>query len=295
MKHVGMTVTTPNDIWDIGIFLTFRTPRSATVILNDPYFRFYDFDFSTDEFFTDTLECMTADITETFKECLPQINVYYNDLTKRLEEDGHKHTADILALTSKFPRSVTDRDIENLKTMGVIVSQEDDEGNISYCLYSKDFMKYLRIAPLKLPLWDTVMMTEGNLKKLLGKNYPALVNTTYSMLKNNSGIIANLNQKSPELNLNWTTINRYSSDLSRWKNDPAIIDVLTLSKVVDIIKKQWVQKFESHFREIDEPLQKLDFISKIRNPMSHNSIEYVNDDELSACIKYCEEINKLFA
>lgn len=237
----------------------------------------------------------TVNILEIFREYLPQINVYYGDLIKRLEEDGHKHTADVLALTSKFPRSVTDRDIENLKAMGVIVLQEDDEGNISYCLYCEDFMRYLKMTPLKLPLWDTMMMTEGKLKKLLGEKYPDLVNTTYSMLKNNSGIIANLNQNFSELALDWNTINRYSLDLNRWKNDPAIIDVLTMSKVVGIIKGQWNQKFAAYFAKIENARTKLECIAKIRNPMSHNSIEYVSDEELAACIKYCEEINKLFA
>lgn len=64
MKHVGMTVTTPDDIWDIGIFLTFRTPISATVILNDPYFRFYYLDFPTDKLFTDVFKLSATYLTD---------------------------------------------------------------------------------------------------------------------------------------------------------------------------------------------------------------------------------------
>lgn len=229
-------------------------------------------------------------IIEAFQECLPQINDYYENLLERLEEDGYKEMAYILSAFSKFPANMTNRDIENLKTMGVIIQKMDEEGMTRYCVYSEDFMTYLRFTPLKLPLWETMTGCEKKLKSFIDKEYHDLDTTTYSeLLADPFRKITTLNSNFPELKLNANTIKTYCRSLQIHKPDPTILDVLTLSKVVDIINSKWTDKFSKYF-EGNGWQDKFEKIVNIRNPMSHATIEYVSKEELAVCMKYCQEI-----
>lgn len=231
-------------------------------------------------------------IVKLFREYLPQIDRYYNDLILRLDEDQYKETVYILTVSSKFPYYVTKRDIENMQMMGLIVPKISQEGRVEYLVYSEDFMTYLKLTPLKLPLWDTLTMSERKLNELVRKEYPELDTVTYDELLKDTSIITRLNVRYPELRLSADMIKSYCYNLQRFKDEPTILDVLTLSKITNIIIGQWSSRFFKYFPENDWK-DKLKHISNIRNPMAHDKIEYVSKEDLTMCMKYCEDIIKL--
>ena len=231
------------------------------------------------------------EITAVFKECLPQIDRHYENLVDRLEHDNHLETVFYLSVSSKFPSYVTSRDIENLTTMGVLIPEIKND-SVKYCAYSKDFMTYFKLRPLKLPSWDTMTQSEKKLKAIFKKEYPKLDEVTYDELLDDSTnqIITGLNSEYPELKLNSGKIKRYCEDLAAHKEHPTILDVLTLSEVVKIILDTWSARFHKYFSGDESWKPKLSFIMELRNPMAHAAVEYINQEDLAVCMKYCDEI-----
>ena len=60
MKHVDMSITSSDDIWDFSICLTFRATIADTVISDHLYARLYNLNLFADELLTDSLKrCST--------------------------------------------------------------------------------------------------------------------------------------------------------------------------------------------------------------------------------------------
>lgn len=243
------------------------------------------------------------DITNIFISCRPQIDVFYDDLIDRLEEDHHIEAIFYLSLGLKLP-NITQRDIENLLSMGVLSSEEvrescddsDDSeshgvNHLSYYAYSQDFMVYFRSKPLKLPAWEKMTLSEKCLKDIIEKEYPVLSSVTNDDIVNtNAEIINQINSQHTELHLNKNQIKAYCDDLSAHKPHPTILDVLPLSKVIAIIIDNWNSNFQKYFKGEDGWKNKLLQIKRLRNPMAHAQLSYVNADELAIVMKYCDEL-----
>lgn len=225
-----------------------------------------------------------------FKQCLPKINRHYDDLISGLKEDNYLDFIYALSLDSKCP-NITQRDIENMCTMGVLCPESVNAENQYYAV-SKDFMTYLYLKPLKLPIWETMTSCEKQLKSIFQREFPELAAITYQQLQSVDGtmIMNNIDTKYPELHLNWTQVKGYCQNLSTRKEFPTVLDVLTLSKVVGIMLKTWNKRFFRYFGGDDSWKLKLEVVSSIRNPMAHAQMEYVTNDELAICMKYCNEI-----
>ena len=238
-----------------------------------------------------------TNIDDFFKECRPQIDQYYQDLIRRLEYDQHLELVCYLSLSTKLPNTISRRDIENLSTMGVLLKEEKTSGEghnsaVQYYAYSKDFMTYFRLQPLKLPTWATMTQSEKKLKAIFKREYPETATITYDDLLADASnmLVSNLNTKYPELGLNVGKIKRFCDDLSAHKEHPTILDVLTLSEIVKTILSVWQTKFHLYFSGDESWKTKLEFIKNIRNPIAHAAIEYISVDELSTCMQYCDEL-----
>ena len=230
------------------------------------------------------------DVVVIFKECLPQVDRYYEDLIDRLEADNYTEIVFYLSIGSKIP-NVTKRHIDNLTTMGVLVPEEKGD-SIQYYAYSKDFMTYFRTRTLKLPIWETMTLSEKKIKTIFKKEYPLLDDITYEKLLSESGdaIMRKIDREYPEIGLNWRQIKGYCEDLAAHKDNPTILDVLTLSKIVGVILDKWTTKFHQYFAGDDSWKLKLEYIKKMRNPMAHAMIDYIDQQELAVCMQYCNEI-----
>lgn len=231
------------------------------------------------------------EVVEIFKDRLLKINEHYDDLIIRLEYDNYLETVFYLSITSKFPAYITKRDIDTMKTMGVLLI-ENKGGLDYYYAYSKDFMTYFKLRPLKLPAWDTMTQSEKKLKAIFKNEYPKLDKVTYDELLADSTnlIIAELNSQYPELKLNSGKIKRYCEDLATHKEHPTILDVLTLSEVVKVILNSWSTRFHKYFSGDESWKPKLTFIMDLRNPMAHAAVEYISQEDLAVCLKYCDEL-----
>lgn len=232
----------------------------------------------------------SMEIEDIFKECLPQIDRHYDDLITRLEADGHMEFIFYLSIGSKLP-NVTNRDIENMRTMGILIPEERG-GRLEYYAFSRDFMTYFRSKPLQLPAWETMTFSEKKLKAIFKKEFPELDTVTYEDLAGNKSeaVKQHINSIYPELHLEWNEIITYCKTLSAHKKHPTILDVLTLSKVVGVMLKTWEKRFYRYFDGDTQWKSKLGQIRKLRNPMAHAQLEYVDADELAVCLKYCEEL-----
>lgn len=242
-----------------------------------------------DEFDKETIG--DKEIERVFKFNWPQIQTYYNDLLKLLDYDNQIETMYYLAFTSKFPANVTNRDIDTMTRMGSLIMEENN-GLVKYYAYTKDFMTWFRLQPLKLPTWETMTQSEKKIKAIFKKEYPEIDEIRYELLMTDdaNNIIRNLNARYPELNLRATTIKKYSEDLSAHKENPSILDVLTLSEVVNIILDTWSARFHKYFSGDKSWKDKLKFIKDLRNPIAHAAIEYISQNDLAVCMRYCDEI-----
>lgn len=231
------------------------------------------------------------EVVAIFKDRLPKINEHYQDLIDRLEYDNHLETIFYLSSTSKFPAYITKRDIDTMKTMGVLMSESKGDSE-QYYAYSKDFMTYFRLQPLKLPAWETMTLSERRIKAIFKKEFPRLDKIIYDDLLADSSneIIPSLNSEYPDLKLNSGKIKRYCEDLAAHKEHPTILDVMTLSDVVKVMLDSWATRFHKYFAGDESWKPKLKFIMDLRNPMAHAAIEYIDQEDLAVCMKYCDEI-----
>lgn len=231
------------------------------------------------------------EVRTIFRECLPQIERHYEDLVDRLKYDNQLETVFYLSVASKLPNNITSRDIENLITMGVLIPEVKND-SVMYYAYSKDFMTYFRLRPLKLPAWETMTQSEKKIKAIFKKEFPRLDEVTYDDLVADAAntIVPRLNSEYPGLSLNSGKIKRYCEDLAAHKEHPTILDVLTLSEVVKVMLDSWATRFHKYFAGDESWKPKLKFIMELRNPMAHAAIEYIDKEDLAVCMKYCDEI-----
>ena len=237
--------------------------------------------------------CQYYDLSQidfVFKQCLPEINRYYDDLISRLQEDKYLDFIYAMAIDSKCP-GITQREIENMCAMGILTPESADVKNQYYAI-SKDFMMYLYLKPLHLSILETMTSCEKRLKFIFQQEFPELAEITYQRLLSEDGktVMNDIDSKYPELRLNWGQVKGYCQNLATRKEFPTVLDVLTLSKVVGIILKTWDKRFYRHFGGDDSWKLKLEVVSSIRNPMAHAQMEYVGEEELAICMKYCDEV-----
>lgn len=233
------------------------------------------------------------EIDSVFTKLCPQIDRHYRDLIDRLDEDGHLDYVYYLSIGAKVPK-LTDRELENLTVMGVLIPEEKNS-ETRYYAFSKDFMTFFRLEPLKLPAWDIMTSSEKKIKAIFKKEFPKLAETTYQDI---TGPCANnamnsIDSAYPELALNWKQIKGYSEELCSRKEHPTVLDVLTLSKIIGVMLDTWNTRFHIYFDGDESWKMKLEAIKKVRNPMAHAQVEHVTTEELAACMKYCEEIIRM--
>lgn len=238
--------------------------------------------------------CLGPDeVAAVFRGCLPQVDRHYDDLIRRVEEDGQLELLFYLSIDAGLPAAAR-RHCENMRMMGVL-NYEEKDGNGHYYAFSEDFMAYFRLKPLELPAWETMMAGEKRLKKMFARVYPELETTGYREFTGDDGLSvrAAIDHKYPELRLDWKQVERYCETLSAHKDNPSVLDVLTLPKVIGVMLYMWDSRF-CHFFLGDSGFKaKLKLISKLRNPMAHAQLEHIGEEELAACMQYCGEIIRM--
>lgn len=237
------------------------------------------------------------EIDQVFRLLRPQIDRHYNDLIKYMETDGHLEAIYYLSIGAKCP-STSKREKENMEVMGLLLSDKNeatDQGDTKYYAFSREFMTYLRLSPLKLHAWETISEAEKRVRAIIAKECPQLDSITYHDLwgPRGSSIRNDVETTYPNLQLNWGTVKKYSESLLPYVSSPTILSVMTLSKKVDFILTEWVAKFYKYFDGNTDWQFKLEKIRDLRNPMAHGQLEYIGEDELAVCLHYCEELIRM--
>lgn len=237
------------------------------------------------------------EIDQLFRLLRPQIDRHYNDLVKYMETDGHLEAVYYLSIGAKCP-STSKREKENMEVMGLLLSDKNeatDQGDTKYYAFSREFMTYLRLSPLKLHAWETISEAEKRVRAIIAKECPQLDSITYHDLwgPRGSSIRNDVETTYPNLQLNWGTVKKYSESLLPYVSSPTILSVMTLSKKVDFILTEWVAKFYKYFDGNTDWQFKLEKIRDLRNPMAHGQLEYIGEDELAVCLHYCEELIRM--
>lgn len=234
------------------------------------------------------------EIEAIFRELRPQITRHYDDLIERLREDRHLETVFYLSIGAR-PPYVTDETLEDMRMMGILQYDEDKDTSKKYYAFCHQFMIYLRTIPLQLPAWDIMTESEKKIKSIFKKQYPLLASIGYQELigPREAEYTNQVETAYPELRLNWNIIRRYAEDLSLHKDNPTILDVLTLAFVIDVILSQWTSTFHRYFQGDANWIYKLEQIKKLRNPMAHAMQDFIDRDELAIGLKYCEEIIRM--
>ncbi len=254
------------------------------------------------------------DVVEIFKECLPQIDRHYEDLIKHLERDkqleyigglvlGNTLSEITISEMDDFPIDDS-RKLENLQQMGILI--DDEEENRRY-IFSKDFLAYFIVRPPKLPTWDSIMLAEKKLKKIFGEVFPLLADTHYDKFNgaNASGVQNDINHKYKMLHLNWSQVRNYASETLTRRRNPSVLDVLTLSYIIDRIIDLWSveirnrsKRFCDYFNEdLIWKEKKLEFIKEVRKALAHPHIsnEGIEASDRKKCQMYCEELCQILS
>lgn len=242
----------------------------------------------------DLSACSAENIREVFRECLPQINQYYDDLVKRLEKDNQIEVVFYCSIGSRMPRT-TERDIENMCAMGILFQEETEPENKRYYAYCHDFMTYIQTLPMKLEIWPMMMESERKLKRIFGLEYPILAQTRYLEFTgdNQDAVRRNVNCNCSNIHIDWRTVVSYAKDLANHKDNPSVLDVLTLSYIIKYIVCEWDRRFYRYFNGDSEWKRKLKTIADTRKPMAHAHELFIDEKDLSVCMKYCKEIVNL--
>lgn len=235
----------------------------------------------------------TAAVDSAFLSCLPQINEYYDDLIARLKEDGQMDFVFYLSIGVR-PPTVTGRELENLKTMGILSQTEGREGP-RYYVYTQDFMTYVKELPLQLPAADMIRESEKKLRTIIQKRYPRLADLTCADLEGANGdqLQANINQMYPDLTLDWTVTMRNLKTNAVRNKKACVLDTFTLTFVINKILNLWDGFFDRYFGGDPNWKGKLEAIRSVRIPIAHSNIEYIEQKELAVCMQYCEELIRL--
>lgn len=232
-------------------------------------------------------------IDELFQILLLQVRTYYDDLIQRLRGDSVlEEVAKLCLLQGSYLKDLENNgaQIEKLKVLGIL--HEGVKENLPYYYtYSHDFTVYLKLQTLDIPVWDSLYQSELRLKEVFLQIYPELSDFSYEDLrKDQKRVDQSLNQLYPELKINLGTMKRYAEDLNMHKPNPSLIDVLTLTYIIKIIKNEW-KKFQDYFPGDENQWQKhLQCIADTRNPICHANGHHVNSTKLVEFKFSCQEV-----
>lgn len=226
----------------------------------------------------------TAAIDAVFAQMLPQINQYYEDLVRNFTADNQMEAL----LDAVFGPHIRARQraIDALYHMDYL--RVDAAGQ--YYALSEDFTVYLRLAQSELPLYDTMFRAEKRLREFVALRYPQWASLHYD---------ARL-EKSDQLRL-WANANcqldgrsldelyGYCRSLNHWMPTSSLLDVMTLSRIVDVIEKNWAS-FAPCFGGGDDWPARLEQLRQVRNPLAHAHQECVPDEVLQKVVEDCNAI-----
>ena len=237
-----------------------------------------------------TKEIGPEELYKIHRKYRPQIDRHYEDLKRYLEQDDYMDFAYSLSIGAKCP-SIAKREIENMEVMGILIANEEKS---EACVFSRDFMNYLQTRPLKLPIWESITGSEKKLKSIFKQVYPLLDQITYQQLcsLDKNRLKDEVKEKYGDLKLKWDTITKYCCSISVYKEQPTVLDSLTLPFVINAILDNWDKNFKKYFGD-DSWIGKLKSIRDFRNPVAHAMIDYIEEKERGICLKYCEEIMHL--
>lgn len=214
---------------------------------------------------------------------------FYEDLKRRLEDDGHLEKLVGYLLGPSI--SVTAADAQVLNSMGYLTGQEDG----GCCAFCPDFTEYLRKLQISLPVWDGIMGAEKVLRGFLRRAYPRLDEFRYSALADVKEWPDRLRRIYPHLSFELNgLVRKMQKNGDGYGQDSTLIDVLELSYTVSLILGSW-QDFAAYFSkdgtaELAVWKPRLELIARARTQLAHAHPEYLTEQEKELAQIHCKEV-----
>lgn len=236
-------------------------------------------------------------IDETVDTILDDVFLYYDRLTKLLEEAGLLDKLLRILFDDLSNKKVTGKDVNNLEGYGLIKQTKDrSKANNDYEAYSKHFHDYLyqlyERSEFPPELWPIWWKTERALREVIttimskayGDSWIRDAEDQYSILQQVFNQKCQERQKKAE--------RRYGPAATR-----RLIDFTDPANLFEIIcdKDLWSYHFQQIFGENRQYWStRKEFIAQCRTRLSHNQ-DFLDPNDLKIFEEYCEEILRICA
>ncbi len=136
---------------------------------------------------------------------------------------------------------------------------------------------------------------EEFLKHLFIREYYKLEKYTYNYIVSKPEEVANkIKIDYPDLNINLELMTKFCQGVSDFKEEPTLLDVLTLGYIIDVIITNWTYRFARFFKKaITE--ENLSQIKLVRNALSHGQADIIGDAKISKANEYCIAVCKVLS
>lgn len=229
------------------------------------------------------------DVIDIFKKDCEKIRQEYDRIINYLKNDGNLYKLISILLGPDI--GITRNDIDELENLGYLYEKSDSEFYIGISKYFRDFLKWKNLG---IDLHKSLEIVEEKIREIIKKhkldifNEHSLSTTSSSDDENWRIVLANagINKKSIKTYDSFIITTRINSSA-----DAEYFDVISLGSAFMIIEKEW-KIFRKYFSKhsFNEWVPKFIHISKIRNPVAHNHINWITPSDLKLSEDECKDI-----
>lgn len=229
------------------------------------------------------------DVIDIFKKDCEKIRQEYDRIINYLKNDGNLYKLISILLGPDI--GITRNDIDELENLGYLYEKSDSEFYIGISKYFRDFLKWKNLG---IDLHKSLEIVEEKIREIIKKhkldifNEHSLSTTSSSDDENWRIVLANagINKKSIKTYDSFIKNTRINSSA-----DAEYFDVISLGSAFMIIEKEW-KIFRKYFSKhsFNEWVPKFIHISKIRNPVAHNHINWITPSDLKLSEDECKDI-----
>lgn len=228
------------------------------------------------------------EIDDLALQCKAAIEQHDEDLIRLLDYDHLLDPAYEICIGVRNLDEIEVHDLHAMENMGILQKIEED-GKTEQVIFSHKFMDDLASRKREIDVKDALSGVEGKIRSMIGFRFPALGQLYYPMFQKTD--IDRVNNQY-NIGLDYVTSTKYCKTLSAHKTNPTVLDVITISKCVEIMQQHW-NIFFSFFGDDVWVNRYFRIIVSVRNAVDHGHEKDVSDLAKARCIWCCQKIVQL--
>lgn len=241
----------------------------------------------------DTFEVKKSiDIDDVFSSKCAQINEYYRDCLRRIENDGEKER--ILPFILGPNIGVRQADKDELFNIGYLREVDNH-----FVVISDYFTESIHGSLEMSPLWDNVIGAEKKFKSLIKRELGKVASHYEITDVPPENVVREVILKSSRIDSSHAkTYDSYIKNaFSQFGRQEDCLSVMSIADSVAIVKECWEDVFSAYFD--NDPLDKWEYrftaITRARNPVAHGHEDYLTPIDQKEIDAYCDKISEAIA